>query len=87
MNNFYNLEYLNERLAATCKERDELRKELHEVKSEKVHCKDCKHRGTDKCPMYYEETVGWINDELMPEWDVIVHDSTKDDGYCDRGER
>lgn len=29
MNNFYNLEYLNERLAATCKERDELRQMLN----------------------------------------------------------
>ena len=29
MNNFYNLEYLNERLAAVCKERDELRQMLN----------------------------------------------------------
>ena len=83
MNNFYNLEYLSERLAAVCKERDELRQELNKL----VLCRDCKHRGTDKCPMYYEETVAWINNELMPEWDVTKHDSTKDDGYCDRGER
>lgn len=87
MNEFYNAEYLSERLAAVCKERDDLRKELHETKSELVRCQDCKHRGTDECPMYYEENVVWQNDELMPEWDVIEHDTTKDDGYCDRGER
>lgn len=100
MNNFYNLEYLSERLSAVCKERDELRKmldavikgqetlqRLHETKSEVVRCRDCKHRRTDKCPMYRTEIVQWINDELMPEWDEIEHDSTKDDGYCDRGER
>jgi hypothetical protein len=64
-----------------------LRKELHETKSELVHCRDCKHRRRDKCPMYRVEIVQWMNDELMPEWDEIEHDSTKDDGYCDRGER
>ena len=64
MSNFYTAEYLSERLAAVCKERDELRKSLHEAKSELVRCKDCKHRGTDECPMYYEENVAWQNDEL-----------------------
>ena len=97
MNNFYNPEYLSERLSAVCKERDELRKmldaaikgqeTLQEELNKLVRCKDCKHRGTDECPMYYEENVVWQNDELMPEWDVIKHDFTKDDGYCDRGER
>ena len=87
MSNFYNPEYLQERLAAVCKERDELRKELHEVKSELVRCRDCKHRRTEKCPMYRTEIVQWLNDELMPEWDEIEHDSTWDDGFCDRGER
>jgi hypothetical protein len=52
-----------------------------------VRCRDCKHRRTDECPRYIVEIVTWQNDELMPEWDEIEHDSTKDDGYCDRGER
>lgn len=97
MNNFYNPEYLSERLAAVCKERDELRQMLdaaikgqetlqHEL-NKLVHCRDCKHRRTDKCPMYRVEIVTWQNDELMPEWDEIEHDSTRDDGFCDRGER
>lgn len=118
MSEFYNTEHLSERLAAVCKERDELRqivvkqadmnrratelaleldevkaerdalqKELHETKSELVHCRNCKHRRTDECPRYRVEIVTWQNDELMPEWDEIEHDSTKDDGFCDRGER
>ena len=99
--NLCNIEYLQERLAFVCKERDEyksllnaaisaqerLQKELHEVKSEVVRCRDCKHRRTDECPMYSTEIVQWLNDELMPEWDEIEHDSTRDDGFCDRGER
>ena len=32
--NFYNVEFLSERLAAVCKERDELKKELAAVKAE-----------------------------------------------------
>ena len=52
-----------------------------------VFCRNCKHRGTGECPMYHEETVSWQNKELMPEWDVIAHDYTRDDGFCDRGKR
>lgn len=32
MSNFYNPEYLQERLSAVCKERDELKKEIAELK-------------------------------------------------------
>lgn len=52
-----------------------------------VRCKDCKHRGESECPMYHEEYVSWINSDGMPEWDVSVSDSTRDNGFCDRGER
>lgn len=52
-----------------------------------IYCRNCKHRGTDECPMYHEETVSWQNKDLMPEWDVIAHDFTRDDGFCDRGDR
>ena len=52
-----------------------------------VRCHGCIHRGTGDCPMYHEEMVTWTNDECMPEWDVVVHDLTRDDGFCDRGKR
>lgn len=34
MDNFCNIEYLRERFSAVCKERDDLKKKLHETKSE-----------------------------------------------------
>ena len=37
--NFYNVEYLSERLAAVCKERDELKRMLKSI----VRCEDCVH--------------------------------------------
>lgn len=52
-----------------------------------VQCKDCKHRETDDCPMYwvewsiFEDCDGYTDDKY------IVHDYTTDDGYCNYGER
>lgn len=53
MSNFYNPEYLQERLAAVCKERDELRQmldaaikgqeTLQEELNKLVRCQNCKH--------------------------------------------
>lgn len=54
---------------------------------ELVRCKECKHRGTDDCPMYFEEQVEWEEDGGYIERDTICHDYTEDDGFCDRGER
>ena len=52
-----------------------------------VQCKDCKHRETDDCPMYWvewlviEDCDGYADDKY------IVHDYTTDNGYCNYGER
>ena len=52
-----------------------------------VQCKDCKHRETDDCPMYwvewsiFEDCDGYTDDKY------IVHDYTTDNGYCNYGER
>ena len=51
-----------------------------------VRCKDCKHRGEYECPMYYETEIEW-DDDGYTEVDYVPHDSTMDDGFCDRGER
>ena len=52
-----------------------------------VQCKDCKHRETDDCPMYWvewqviEDCDGYADDHY------VVHDYTTDNGYCNYGER
>jgi hypothetical protein len=52
-----------------------------------VQCKDCIHRETDDCPMYwvewsiFEDCDGYTDDKY------IVHDYTTDNGYCNYGER
>ena len=52
-----------------------------------VRCKDCKHRETDDCPMYwvewsiFEDCDGYTDDKY------IVHNYTTDNGYCNYGER
>lgn len=51
-----------------------------------VCCKDCKYRQTDDCPMCYGEWIEYDDDGYLDN-DYIVHDNTKDDGFCDRGER
>ena len=51
-----------------------------------VRCSECKRRHEFGCPMYYEEELEW-DDDGYPEYDVLCHDHTFDDGFCDRGER
>jgi len=51
-----------------------------------IHCKNCKNRGEDECPMRHVERVEWEEDGYI-EVDDIVHDYTEPYGYCDKGER
>ena len=51
-----------------------------------IHCKDCRNRGEDECPMRHVERIEWEEDGYI-EVDDIVHDYTKPYGYCDKGER
>ena len=51
-----------------------------------VRCKDCKHRGDYGCPMYHEEYIEW-EDDGYHESEIVEHDRTRDDGFCDLGER
>ena len=51
-----------------------------------IHCKDCRNRGEDECPMRHVERIEWEEDGYI-EVDDIVHDHTKPYGYCDKGER
>ena len=51
-----------------------------------VRCKDCKYRGDDICPMYFEEFREWDDDGYL-EHDIDAYDYSKDDGYCYMGER
>lgn len=52
-----------------------------------VRCKDCKHRETDDCPMYWAEWIMFENCDGYTDNKSIVHDYTTDDGYCHYGER
>ena len=55
---------------------------------EVVRCKDCKHRGdAEGCPMRYFETDRSYDCDGHMMLDYFDHDYTKDDGFCDRGER
>jgi hypothetical protein len=55
---------------------------------EVVRCKDCKHRGdAEECPMRYFETERSYDADGHMMLDYFDHDYTKDDGFCDRGER
>lgn len=51
-----------------------------------VRCKDCIHRKTEKCPMYYEDLIEWDDDGWL-ELDTIIDDRTEDNGFCNHGER
>ena len=52
-----------------------------------VQCKDCQHRETDDCPMYWVEWIMFEDCDGYTDNDYIVHDYTTDDGYCNYGER
>ena len=49
-----------------------------------VRCRYCSRRGTMACPMRFEELLEWDNEDH--DWEVVVHDNTVDDGYCNYGE-
>ena len=51
-----------------------------------VRCKDCEHRGDYGCPMYHEEYIERDYDGYH-ESELVEHDRTRDDGFCDLGER
>ena len=61
-------------------------KKIPSTEPEIIHCKDCRNRGEDKCPMRHVERIEWEEDGYI-EVDDIVHDYTKPYGYCDKGER
>ena len=54
---------------------------------EVVRCKDCKHRQTDECPMFFEEQIDIDEGDGYYDTDYIFHDYTRDEGYCSWGER
>ena len=52
-----------------------------------VQCKDCKHRETDDCPMYWVEWSIFEDCDGHTDDKYIIHDYTTDNGYCHYGER
>ncbi len=60
---------------------------LPSAQPEIIFCKDCKHRNTDECPMYYEEWIAYDEGDGFIERDFIPHDRTVSDGFCFKGER
>ena len=58
---------------------------LPSAEPEIIHCKDCRNRGEDECPMRHVERIEWEEDGYM-ESDDIVHDYTEPHGYCYKGE-
>ena len=48
-----------------------------------IRCKDCKHRGGYRCPMYHTETS--LDD--LDGFDDYNVDKTDGDGFCHRGEK
>ena len=52
-----------------------------------VRCKDCKHRHEDECPMQFEEQFDIDEGDGYYDTEYIVHDYTRDDGFCSWGER
>lgn len=61
----------------------EYKRDIREATAPVVRCRDCKHRGTDYCPMLqevedYDEDAGW---------DYRYVDNTDDDGYCHMGSK
>ena len=52
-----------------------------------VQCKDCKHRETDDCPMYWEEWLVIEDCDGYADDKYVVHDYTTNNGYCHYGER
>jgi len=55
---------------------------LPSTESEIIHCKNCKHRDSYACPMYYEEWVEIDEGDGYFDTDNIIHDWTTDEGFC-----
>ena len=47
-----------------------------------IHCKNCKHRESNDCPMYYEEWIEIDEGDGYFDTDNIIHDWTTDEGFC-----
>ena len=56
--------------------------QLPSAESEIIHCKNCKHRDSDYCPMYYEEWIEIDEGDGYFDTDTIIHDWTTDEGFC-----
>ena len=55
---------------------------------EVVRCKDCVHRREPtECPMCYETWVEYDDGDGYCDTDILIHDRSIDEGFCDRGER
>jgi len=47
-----------------------------------IHCKNCKHRESNDCPMYYEEWIEIDEGDGYFDTNNIIHDWTTDEGFC-----
>ena len=56
--------------------------ELSSAEPEIIHCKNCKHRESNDCPMYYEEWIEIDEGDGYFDTDNIIHDWTTDEGFC-----
>lgn len=54
---------------------------------EVVRCGECKNRGSDACPMFFEEWFTIDEGDGYVDDDYRIHDHTESDGYCHWGER
>ena len=55
---------------------------------EVVLCKDCVHRGEPtECPMCDESWIEYGDGDGYHDTDIVIHDRSIDNGFCDRGER
>lgn len=57
------------------------------AQSKIIRCKDCKHRDSNDCPMYYEEWIEIDEGDGYFDTDNIIHDWTTDEGFCHCAER
>ena len=60
----------------------EILEKLPSAESKIIHCKDCKHRDSNDCPMYYEEWIEIDEGDGYFDTDTIIHDWTTDEGFC-----
>lgn len=51
-----------------------------------VKCKNCKHRETKNCLLYFEEFVYDVDEDGYVDCDIIINDYTTDEGFCHIGE-